>query len=149
MHEMLAKSDGVWTEEIKMWMDPNAEPATTVGKCENKMILGGRYQYSTHSSTMMGMPFEGINILAYDNVRKVFQSSWIDNMGTGIMNVEGPWDEATKSCTMTGKTTDPMNGGVVDVKEVYTIVDDNHHKMEMYLIQGGKEIKNMEIHFTR
>jgi hypothetical protein len=29
--------------------------------------------------------------------KKMFSSSWVDNMGTGIMNMEGTWDEATKS----------------------------------------------------
>ena len=35
----------------------------------------------------------------YDNVKKKFLASWIDNMGTGIMNLEGTYDAATKSLT--------------------------------------------------
>jgi len=149
VHEMFAKSDGKWTEEVKYWMDPNGEPVTTVGTAENKMILGGRYQYSTHSSTMMGMPFEGISVVGYDNVRKVIQSTWIDNMGTSIMFLEGKWDDASRSCTLTGKATDPMKGGQVDVREVFTVIDDNNHKMEMYMTLDGKEIKTMEILWKR
>jgi len=121
----------------------------TTGKAVNKMILGGRYQYSTHSSNFMGMPFEGINILGYDNKRGVFQSTWIDNMGTGIMYMEGTWDNATNSCSMTGKMTDPMAGGQMDVRQVFTIVDNNTQKLEMYGTKDGKEFKNMEILWKR
>jgi len=148
-HQMLEQADGEWTEETTMWMAPGTEPMKTTGKAVNKMILGGRYQYSTHSSNFMGMPFEGINILGYDNKRGVFQSTWIDNMGTGIMYMEGTWDNATNSCSMTGKMTDPMAGGQMDVRQVFTIVDNNTQKLEMYGTKDGKEFKNMEILWKR
>jgi hypothetical protein len=35
------------------------------------------------------MPFEGISTLGYDNAKKTFFSTWIDNMGTGMMVMEG------------------------------------------------------------
>lgn len=149
IHQMIAKSDGEWSFDLTMWMKPDAPPTNSTGTTVNKMILGGRYQESVHKSTMMGMPFEGHGLLAYDNAKKIFQSSWVDNMGTGIMNMEGPWDEATKSITFTGKTVDPMTGKDMGVKEIFKIVDDNHHVMEMYMVNDGKEFKTMEIKFTR
>ena len=148
-HKMIEQSNGEWTEEISMWMAPGTEPMKTTGKCVNTMILGGRYQQSTHSSNFMGMPFEGIGILAYDNARRVLQSSWIDNMGTGIMYMEGTWDDASKSCTMTGKTTDPMTGKQKDARQVFTVIDNNNQKMEMYMTEDGKEFKTMEILWKR
>ncbi len=149
VHEMLAKWDGEWTGEMKMWMEPNSEPMSMETKTVNSMLLGGRYQYSVNTGNFMGMPFEGINILGYDNKRKVFQSAWIDNMGTGMMNMEGTWDEATKSCTMTGKMTDPMKGGLTDVKQVFTVIDDNTQKLEMYGEKDGVEFKSMEIVYKK
>lgn len=149
VHQMIEQSNGEWTEEITMWMAPGTEPMKTTGKVENKMILGGRYQHSTHTSNFMGMPFEGIGILGYDNKRGVFQSAWIDNMGTGIMLLEGTWDDATKSCSMTGKMTDAMAGGQVDVRQVFTVIDNNTQKVEMYGVKDGKEFKNMEILLKR
>lgn len=149
VHQMIAKSDGEWSFDLTMWMKPDAPPTTSTGTTVNKMILGGRYQESVHKSTMMGMPFEGHGLLAYDNAKKIFQSSWVDNMGTGIMNMEGPWDEATKSITFTGKTVDPMTGKDMGVKEIFKMVDDNHHVMEMYMTNDGKEFKTMEIKFAR
>lgn len=98
---------------------------------------------------MMGQPFEGQGTLAWDNARKILISTWIDNMGTGVMYMEGTWDNASKSATLKGKTIDPGTGKDMDVKEVFTAIDDNTQKMEMFMIQDGKEFKTMEIMFTR
>jgi hypothetical protein len=96
------------------------------------------------------MPFEGISTTGYDNAKKTFVSTWVDNMGTGIMIMEGKWDEKTKTLHLKGKQTDPTTGKEMDVRETFTVIDDNTQKMEMFMTPaGGKEYKNMEIVFTR
>jgi hypothetical protein len=52
-------------------------------------------------------------------------------MGTGVMKMEGPWDEATQIHTLTGKMMDPFTAKNVTLKRFYTIIDDNNQKMEM------------------
>lgn len=148
---MMAKSNGVWNAETTMWMAPDAPPMVSKGTAVNKMIMGGRYQQMTFKGDMMGQPFEGVGTTAYDNARKIWTSSWIDNMSTGIMNMEGTWDEATKSMTTTGKMLCPANGKWCEMKEVFKIVDDNTQVMEMYGpdMKTGKSYKNMEIKLTR
>jgi len=149
MHQMLAKADGTWNEEITMWEAPDALPQKMTASCENKMIMGGRYQESTTTGTFNNMPFEGHSLVGYDNVRKVFQSIWIDNMGTGIIHLEGTYDPSTKMLTLTGKQTDPMEGKETDLKQTIKFIDDNNQLIEMYTTQNGKEFKMMEIKFTR
>lgn len=149
VHKMMAKWDGTWKEDITFWMQPGAAPTKSTATCVNKMVMGGRYQQSTHTGNMMGQPFEGQGTLAWDNARKMLISTWIDNMGTGIMYMEGTWDDASKSATMNGKTTDPMTGKEMDVKQTFTVVNDNTQKMEMFMTQDGQEFKTMEITFTR
>ena len=150
IHKMIAKSDGKWTGEVSLWMQPGAPPIKSTVTCVNRMILGGRYQEGKNTGTFMGMPFEGLSTLAYDNARKVFMSTWIDNMGTGIMYLEGAWDNASKSTTFKGKSTDPATGKVIDVREIFTLIDDNTQKMEMYMTQEGQqEVKSMEIMYKR
>jgi len=149
-HKMLAKSDGDWNAEMTMWMAPNTAPTQATTTVNNKMVLGGRYQQSTYTGTMMGMPFEGMSTVAYDNAKKKFVSTWIDNMGTGITVMEGTWDNTKKSITTKGKTFDPLTHKDVMMREVLTMIDDNTQKMEMYTTPaGGKEYKNMEIKLTR
>jgi Protein of unknown function (DUF1579) len=149
IHKMISTSDGDWSEDITIWMSPDAPPQTMKGSCNNKMILGGRYQYSTHSGNMMGMPFEGIGILAYDNAKQLFQSSWVDNMGTGITYMTGPWDPSTNTITLTGTMVDPLTDKDVQLKQVFKIIDANNQMLEMYDNKSGQEIKTMEIKLTR
>ena len=96
-HKMLAKSNGTWKGEMTMWMAADAPPSTATAIMVNKMIMGGRYQVSETKGNMMGMPFEGKGLMGYDNIRKIFQSTWVDNMSTGVMYMEGPYDRKTNS----------------------------------------------------
>ena len=148
MHEMLASRVGTWKAEVKMWMDPSQPPTTSEATTVCEAMLGGRYFKSTHTGMMMGMPFEGFEISGYDNVKKEFFNVWMDNMGTGIMVSTGTYDEATKTLTFTGKMTEPM-GTEMSVREVVKATDNDHSTFEMYMDMGGKEIKNMEINYTR
>lgn len=149
VHKMLAKSNGTWDEDVTTWMEPGKPPTTGKSTAVNKMILGGRYQQSIHKGSFMGMPFEGVSTVGYDNARKVFQSSWVDNMGTGVMNMEGTWDSTAHTINFKGKATDPSTGKEMDVRETFTMVDDNNHKIEMWCTQNGKEFKSMEIVLKR
>jgi len=148
-HKMLARSAGTWSAKVSMWMQPGAPPATSTATATNVMIMGGRYLRSTNKGTFMKMPFEGIGITGYDNVKKQFVNSWIDNMGTGIMTMSGTYDEASKSITYTGSMADPMTGKDTPFREVWTFTDDNHQVMEMFYPMEGKEFKAMEIKYTR
>ncbi|GAB0154799.1 hypothetical protein CHRYSEOSP005_00590 [Chryseobacterium sp. Alg-005] len=152
MHKMLAKSDGTWTGENTMWMEEGGQPMKSTSECINKMVFGGRYQISEHKGSFMGMPFEGMSTTGYDNSKKKFISTWIDNMGTGVMYMEGEWNAANKSIEFKGKMTDPARPGKdCDVREVYTFIDDNNQKLEMFGPDSktGKEFKTMEINFVR
>ncbi|HEY4209068.1 MAG TPA: DUF1579 domain-containing protein [Puia sp.] len=151
IHKMMAKSVGTWTADISMWMQPGAAPMTSTGEMKNEMILGGRYLKGTNTGNFMGQPFEGISTTGYDNAKKIFINSWIDNMGTGIMTLTGTWDATTNSITFTGTMVDPGSGKDVPIRQVLKMGDENHETMEMYANVGpdGKEFKTMEIKFTR
>lgn len=150
MHKMLASSDGEWEGEILMWMAPGTDPMKNTGTCVNEMILGGRYQLGKFKGSFNGMPFEGMSLVGYDNVKKVFESTWVDNMGTGIMHLQGKWDEKSKSMELKGVMVDCMVGKEVPVRETFTIVDENTQVMEMFAYgPDKKEFKNMQITYRR
>ena len=150
VHKMMAKWDGNWDGDVSMWMQPGAPEEKSKIATVNKMVMNGLYQQGTHTGNMMGMPFNGMGTLAYDIHKKEFINTWIDNMGSGIMVMKGPWDEATKTITLKGKMTDPGTTNDVDVKETFTIVDDNTQEMKMYaMMPDGKEFQTMNIKFTR
>ena len=151
VHKWLAAADGEWEGEITQWMAPDAPPMTIKGSSSNKTIMGGRYQVGNFKGSFMGQPFEGMSTMGYDNTKKMIVSSWLDNMGTGIMQMEGPVDTTAKTITLTGSMIDPATGRKCDMKEVYTFTDKDHQTMEMFGPdpKTGKPYKSMEIKFTR
>ena len=150
-HKMLAKSNGTWAADMTMWNGIDGQASKMSGTQVTSSILDGHYQQSKFSGKFMGMPFEGISTVAYDNTTKQYVSTWIENMSTGIMTMTGTYDNATNSINMTGKQKNPANGIECTMREVYKIVDDNNHVMEMYGpdAKTGKEYKMMEIKYTR
>ncbi|AXG75034.1 DUF1579 domain-containing protein [Flavobacterium arcticum] len=148
-HKMMADEVGKWDCEMTFWMAPDAPPETYKSIANIKMIMGGRYQESMYSGEMMGMPFEGRATVAYDNAANEYTSTWIDNMGTGLMVMKGKMKEGSNSMTLKGETIDPMTGKTCNMREVYTIVDENTRKMEMYDNKMGEGHKNMEIVMRR
>ena len=149
IHKMLEMANGEWKEELTFWMEPGGQPTKSEATCVNTMIMGGRYQESIHKGDMMGMPFEGKGICGYDNAKKVLQSVWIDNMGTGTTFLEGSFDPKTKTATLTGTMVDPSTGKSEKVRQVMKFIDDKTQYLEMYITKNGKEFKNMEIKLTK
>jgi len=84
----------------------------------------------------------------FDNVKKKFVSSWIDNMGTGIMNSEGTYDAGAKTMTYNGEC-EMMPGTKTKIRQVIKLADKDHRTMEFYEDRGGTEVKTMEISYTR
>ena len=156
-HKLLAGVVGTWTYTVKFWMSPDAPPMESGGTAVAREVMGGRYFITDHTGKMqmpgpdgkiMDSEFKGMSVEGYDNVKKKFVSSWIDNMGTGIMNSEGTYDAASKTFTYMAEY-EPMPGMKTKVRETIKINDKDHHTFEFFEDRGGKEVKTMEIHYTR
>lgn len=148
MHEMMATYAGEWDEKVTHYM-PGQPPMKQEATMTLEMVMDGRYQKLDFGGDFMGMPFHGLSYTGYDNARQLFMNTWIDNLGTGIMYIEGKYNPSTKTIVYRGKTTDPVAKAEMDVREDFTFVDDDHMRMVMYMVQDGKEIKTMEIDFSR
>ena len=150
-HKPLGRYVGDWTVNTQMWMDPSQPAMTSAGSMHADWILGGRYVQSNFKGDFMGMPFEGRSTDGYDNVGKQYVSSWVDNMGTGIMNGAGTCTDDAKVCTMISDMMDPVSGKPIKVRQVTTWNDADHFKMEMFGPNpaSGQEMKMMEINAAR
>ena len=149
-HKMMAKSVGEWATTMQMWESPDAKPMKSEGTCKSEMILGGRYMQSKYSGMVMGMPFEGISTDGYDNAKKVYINTWVDNMGTGIMHAEGKFDDASKTIVYNGTMFDPMQNKELTYRQTMQMVDDSHMVMEMFnTTKAGKEYKSMHIEYVK
>lgn len=149
MHNWMAKWTGTWTGDVSSFMDPEGPPSKSTATVTTKMIMNNLYQVSDYSGNMMGMPFQGHGILAYDNSKKEFVTTWIDNLGSGIVVMRGGWDEAAKKLSLKGTQTDPMTGKDAMIREEITFPDDNTQILTMWGEMHGKEMKFMEATFKR
>jgi len=156
-HKILGELAGDWTYTAKMWMDPAGKPQESKGTATRKAVMDGRYFIADHSGKfkmpgadgkMIDMNFKGMAIEGYDNARKKFVSSWIDNMSTMIMISEGTYDAATKTFTYTAQC-EMIPGKITTMREVIKVVDKDHHTFEMYDNNFGAEAKRMEMSYTR
>ena len=157
-HKLLAEMAGSWSYTMKMMMDPTtSKPSESKGTATRKAIFDGRYftcdvsgkfQMPGKDGKPVDMNFKGKATEGYDNVKKKFISSWIDNMSTMMMNSEGTYDADTKTFTYNAQC-EMMPGMPVKMREVIKVVDKDHHTFEMYEDRGAGETKTMEINYTR
>lgn len=151
-HKALAAMEGKWTAEVRSWMNgPDAPPTVSKGTSVNSMILGGRYLKEEFTSEMMNQPFSGIGYTGYDNFNKKYIGSWMDNMSTSMMTMEGSMNERGDVLTMTGKMDDPTTGEHgKSFKSVMTILSPDKRTYGMYdlSLPEGKQLV-MEIVYTR
>jgi hypothetical protein len=149
-HKKLGSMAGTFNADVKMWMQPGAPPAGGAGVAENTWALDGRWLQQNFTGTFMGMPFTGVGYTGYDNIKKKYVGSWMDSMSTAMMVSSGTADADGKSFTFTSTMDDPMTGKSTPVKEKITVVDDDHHTLEMWGAgPDGKMFKMMEIAYTR
>lgn len=149
-HKKLSPMAGTFTADVKMWMEPGAPPAPGGGVSENTWALDGRFLEQHFTGTFMGMPFTGVGFTGYDNIKKKYVGSWMDSMSTSMMISTGTANADGKSYTFTSTMDDPRTGKSSKVKEKVTIVDDDHHTLEMWGAgPDGKTFKMMEIAYSR
>jgi hypothetical protein len=149
-HKKLSPMAGSWTADVKMWMAPGAPPAAGSGAAENSWALDGRWLEQRFTGNFMGMPFTGVGYTGYDNIKKKYVGTWMDTMTTSMMISDGKADADGKSITFSSTMDDPMTGKTSPVKEKVTVVDADHHTLEMWGAgPDGKMFKMMEINYTR
>jgi hypothetical protein len=135
---------------MKSWMKPEDEPMVSKGTMKGEVIFDGRYLITKFESSMMNMPFKGMQIMGYDLFQKKYVANWIDNMSTAFAPTTGTLDMAGKILTETGVWPDPSTGGTAKVKIVTTWLADSKYKFEMFMPgPDGKDIKWMEMTATK
>jgi len=156
-HKRMQELAGTWDYAVKWWMSPEAPPNESSGTAVIKSVMGGRYLVGDHTGKiqmpgpdgkMTDAEFKGMSLEGYDNAKRKLVAAWIDNMGTGIMNLEGTYDSAAKTLTYLADY-EAMPGMKSKIRELIKLTDKDHHTIEFYENRGGKEVKTVEIRYTR
>lgn len=147
-HKKIDAFSGQWNAKATFWPVPGADPMTMEGTSEARWVLDGRYLEQRFKGSFMGAPYEGLGYTGYDNVKKRYWTTWMDNMATGIMMSTGSVDGAT--WTFSGTMPDPMTGKDMQSDSKIVVQDADRHVMEMWGPgPDGKMYKNMEIAYSR
>ena len=151
-HKVFEPLVGTWTYTAQWWMSPEAPSESMTGSASNSLLFGGRFLKQEIRGQAEGQPpFEGLGFLGYDNLRKEYQSVWLDNMSTGMMIGKGQFDPAANTLTDQGEFSCPLTMETRrSFRSVWKIVDSEHTLYETYMrTPEGREFKAMEIHYTR
>ncbi len=151
-HHHLKAFVGRWTWVGKFWMAADAPPMESTGETETEPLLGGRFNQIKVRGSSPGspVPFEGMEIMGYDNGIKRYTSVWIDSMSTSLAISEGTCDPSGRIFTMSGNHFDPSTGKEKKVRSVTTLFNNDKYMIEMFEVDDqGREFKTMEIICTR
>jgi hypothetical protein len=150
-HKQLAKAVGTWTGKCKMYMAEGMPPSESDCTANYTSLMEGRFmQCEVSGSSPMG-PFTGLGLYAFDNVSQKFQSTWVDNCGTGLGIGTGEMSPDGKSMTWNFTYNCPIKKGPTTFRQIEKWTGDNAMTMEMFGPdpKTGKDRKMMEIAYTR
>ena len=149
-HKVLEPRVGKWTYEMKCFESPGATATPSKGTSEAKWSMNGRFIEDKVTGDFMGQPFHGTAMVGYDNLKKKYISTWMDDMSTGIMYSEGTYDPATKTFTYSGECPDVMTGKFVKSRSTEKWTDADHVVMQSFKPgPDGKEFMAGEMNYTR
>ena len=149
-HKALESFVGTFNAKVKMWMDPNGEPSESVGVMTSQWALGGRFVEQSYEGESFGGAFQGKGFMGYDNTSQKYQGFWIDTASTMMQTEKGDFNADANCFNMSGTMTCPSSKQDFTKRDVIKVIDIDHHSMEMYFTgSDGKEVKGMEIQYTR
>lgn len=148
-HNFFRPLAGSWNAQMTVFMD-NGEKAQGQGTCAITGTFGGRYLTSTFNGTLQGRAYQGVQTFGYNNLKRQFESTWIDNMSTGIAFSSGNFDQNTRTFSMASEVDDAFTGERRVQTEETRIINDNQFSFTIFqTTSGGQRSKTLEIQYTR
>lgn len=142
-HAELAESVGAWKAHTSFSM--GGEVSEGDGTMQVKSILDGRFVMSHFDGVFSGMPFKGVGINGYDNVKGEYVAIWLDSFGTGITMLTG--QKKGDDVVMQGTSTGPM--GEHEMRIVTSRTDDDTMVDTFYDKMGDEWVQSGTITYTR
>ncbi|MEQ1632439.1 MAG: DUF1579 family protein [Planctomycetota bacterium] len=150
LHKELEKFVGTWTTGSAFVMGGNKTPASP-GTMTFRWLMEGRWLACEWKGTLMGRPYESFWLLGYDNFKKSFVITTVQNMDTAMLRSEGDLTQDGKTLITWG-TLDEYLTGEHDkiVKNVFRFVDADHITIEVHDMHiGESNTQVLDIALTR
>lgn len=151
-HQKLAPFAGVFRATVTFFFG-NGQSHTSTGVMNNRHELGGLYlhqDYQGDPSPGTDSIFQGKGYWGYSPTTEQYEGFWIDTASSSMQLEKGTVDESGTVWTMLSTFVIPGQGTEMPRRTVITLIDDNHHMMESYVLPPGEsEFKSMEIRYER
>jgi hypothetical protein len=148
-HELLKMDVGTWDAVVEVTPAPGAPPMTSKGVEVNTLGCSGLCLISDFKSDMMGSPFHGHGVAAWDPAKKAYVGSWTDSMSAGVAMGQSTYDPAAKKWTGWMEGPD-ATGQLVKSRSV---VEMPNASTRVFTLYGpgpdGKEMQTLRITYTR
>jgi hypothetical protein len=150
-HAHLAPRVGTWNMKVRMISAPGAPVEESRGTSTVEWVMDGRYLRDTTTGEFAGQTFHGLGFTGYDNLKKAYVATWMDNFGTGIYASLGRYDEAERTFHYTASGPEFMFANAyVPTRATERWLDGDHFVMQSYAPgPDGKEFLSMEIEYAR
>ena len=147
-HDFLKRFVGDWGVQMTFWTAPGKPPVTSKATAKSEVRFGGRFLFVLFSGEMMGKPYEGQEIIGYDNLEKMFNVFYMDNTSTHVYVAKAVQEGDVLS--ETGEMTDPLTGKKSGIHARTTFLDNDEYLYEQFMVQDdGSEVKTMELRCLR
>jgi hypothetical protein len=151
-HEVLGRLTGHWTFQ-------DAKRSFVKGTLDRKPIYEGRFFLVEITGGKLPIPvangqmketnYQGMQLEGYDNVKKVFVTTAINNhIGSDMEMQTGSYDPAANVFTYEGET-ELLPGTTTKNRRVLTIVDADHYTEEYFELKNGNAEKVRELRYSR
>jgi len=148
-HARLMPMVGTWRAKTTFTMAPGVPEQVHGGTSVHRMVLGGRYLEQIYKGMSMGMPFEGIGFTGYDNVQQRYVGTWMDTMGTGLMNSVSVGNPTDERIDCVAEAIEPSGQKRV-FESIVRIHNHGRHSYEMWTKgPNGKSFRMMLIEYER
>jgi hypothetical protein len=148
-HAIFKKEVGVWDATMEEIATPGTAPKSSKGVETSTLACGGLWLISDYQGTFMGQPFQGHGVTGYDLAKKKYVGTWVDGMSASLGLLEGTYDAAKQTMTMSYDSHDPEGNPVKMSMVTVWKGDDTRVWTASMAGEDGKPIPILKITYKR
>jgi hypothetical protein len=148
-HKRLAALAGDWTVELTL-SPPGKEPERSTGRARAATVLGGRWLVVELSVPVQGVAIEGLYMIGFDNLRRLYAASWRDSLSTWsieCLGAQDPKDE--KRIALQGLLFDAVSPAGREFRLDFVIEGPDAFAFVVFDTIGDRQARVMEQRFAR